>query len=192
MTLLRSRKHRVLLAFYWGAGAAIVYAIAKTRSSDLNASDLRLSRIPAETYLLASLLLVGLAVGALRTLLVLPITARAEWIFRITEFEGVKIYRGATRHFLEAFAMSPIWCFLTAVALWRWSSWTTIIYALDLGLIGSLLIHLCSFRLRKIPFACSYLPGQGNVHMVFWCGTLLLLPITEFVAKWFHRSEGPG
>jgi hypothetical protein len=188
MTLLRSRKHRVLLAFYWGAGAAIVYAIANTRSSDLNATDLRLSRIPTETYLLASLLLIGLSVGALRTLLVLPITARAEWIFRITEFEKVSIYRGATRQFLEAFAICPIWCFLTAVALWRWPSWTTIIYALDLGLIGILLIHLCSFRLRKIPFACSYLPGQGNVHLVFWCGTLLLLPITEFVAKCFYRS----
>jgi hypothetical protein len=188
MTLLRSRKHRVLLAFYWGAGAAIVYAITNSQGSVRNAIGLGAPRIPTDTYILASLLFICLALGALRAILVLPITAKAEWIFRITEFEDVSVYQRAIRRFLKAFALAPVCCLLTVVALWRWPGWTTIIYGIDLYLIGNSLIHLCTYRLRKIPFACSYLPGKGNVHLVFWCGALTLVAVTEFLAERFRQS----
>ena len=89
LTLLRSRKHRVLLAFYWGAGAAIIYAIANAGSPTVNGiGDHRAWQAPTETYLMASVLLVGVAVGAVRSVLALPISAKAEWFFRITEFEN--------------------------------------------------------------------------------------------------------
>ena len=36
---------------------------------------------------------------------------------------------------------------------------------------------------EKIPFACSYLPGKGNLHFVFWACALFLLPLINAAAQ---------
>ncbi len=45
-----------------------------------------------------------------------------------------------------------------------------------LGLIGGRLADGSLIGFRKIPFACSYLPGKSKVHIVF-AAALALLPI---------------
>jgi hypothetical protein len=37
-----------------------------------------------------------------------------------------------------------------------------------------LLAEICLMRFRKIPFACSYLPGKTPVHMVILCAIALM------------------
>ena len=41
-------------------------------------------------------------------------------------------------------------------------------HLLVLALLGILLVEISLQAFRKIPFACSYLPGTGNLHLVFW------------------------
>lgn len=188
LTLARSRKHRVLLAFYWGTGAAIVYAITRPQLTVPEATGLLRSAGPPETYLLASVLLVCLGVIALRSLIVLPVATRADWIFRMTEFDKPRAYRKATGYFLAGFALTPVWLLLSITALALWPGWRSVAFGLSFGLFGLLLIRLCTVRFRKIPFACAYLPGAGNVHLIFWSAVLLLLPIARVVARAFHRS----
>ncbi len=188
LTLARSRKHRVLLAFYWGIGAALVYAITRPQLAATNSAGLLRAVGPSATYLLASVLLVCLGVIASRSLIVLPVAIRADWIFRITELDKARAYRKATETFLAGLALGPIWLLLSATAVARWPGWRSVAFALCLGLFGLLVVRVSTVRLRKIPFACSYLPGGGNVHLIFWSAVLLLLPTARVVASGFHHS----
>ncbi len=56
--------------------------------------------------------------------------------------------------------------------LWPWQQAAG--HLILLGLVGSIFtdISLCGFH--KIPFACSYLPGKSQVHMVFLSAAGLL------------------
>jgi hypothetical protein len=44
-----------------------------------------------------------------------------------------------------------------------------------LAIVGMTLVELCLYGFRKIPFACSYLPGKANMHVVFWGGLVFLI-----------------
>jgi hypothetical protein len=37
-------------------------------------------------------------------------------------------------------------------------------------------VELCLFGFHKLPFTCSYLPGQSKVHVLFWTCLLVFLP----------------
>ncbi len=188
LTLARSRKHRVLLAFYWGTGAALVYAITRPQLTVTDSAGFLRVAEPSETYLLASVLLVCLGVIALRSLIVLPVATRADWIFRMTEFYKASVYQRATGTFITWLALGPVWLLLSATAIARWPGWRSIAFAVSLGLFGLFVVRISIARFRKIPFACSYLPGGGNVHLIFWSAVLLLLPIARMLASGFHRS----
>jgi len=192
LTLARSRKHRVLLAFYWGVGVTLIYAVTRPTVSGLRAAALYPATGPSETYLMASLLLVSLGVGALRILIALPVTAKAEWIFRMTEFTAPAAYRKASTRFLLWWGCLPAWFLLSATALAVWPGWRSLVFVLVLGLFGLVVLEASTRALRKIPFACSYTPGRGHVHLVFWTALLLVLPVTRAIAGVFHRSlESP-
>jgi hypothetical protein len=34
--------------------------------------------------------------------------------------------------------------------------------------LGLLTVELCLVTFAKVPFACSYMPGKANVHVLFW------------------------
>jgi hypothetical protein len=189
LTMARSRKHRVLLAFYWGAGAAIVFAMTNPFLAKMaNAQEAG----PTETYITASLLLVCLGPGALRTLINLPVAARADWLFRITEFDKVSVYRTASSRFIVWLGLVPAWVVLSGFSLARWPGWRAFAFAFILGVFGLLVVKISTVGLRKIPFACSYQPGKGNVHVIFWSSVFLLFPVSRLAAKGLERSlEAP-
>jgi hypothetical protein len=187
LTMARSRKHRVLLAFYWGAGAAIVCAMTNPFFTKMaNAQEVG----PTETYVTASLLLVCLGPGALRTLINLPVAARADWLFRMTEFDKVSVYRRASNRFVVWLGLVPAWLVLSIISLARWPGWRAFAFASILGIFGLLVAKICTVGLRKIPFACSYQPGKGNVHLIFWSAVFLLFPVSRLAAKGLQRSLG--
>jgi hypothetical protein len=130
LTMARSRKHRVLLAFYWGAGAAIVFAMTNPFFAKVaNAQEAG----PTATYLTASLLLICLGPGALRTLINLPVAARADWLFRITEFDKLSVYRSASNRFIIWLGLGPAWVVLSGFSLVRWPGWRAFAFAFVLG-----------------------------------------------------------
>jgi len=100
----------------------------------------------------------------------MPIALPANWIFRITAVHSPAAYFAATRKSLFAVAAVPVWI-AAAIAyfiIWPWTP--ALEHVTVLVLVGILLVELLLHRFRKIPFACSYLPGKANLNVRFGAG----------------------
>jgi peptidoglycan/LPS O-acetylase OafA/YrhL len=42
--------------------------------------------------------------------------------------------------------------------------------------VGVTIVELCLYDFHKLPFTCSYLPGQSKTHVIFWGLLLVLAP----------------
>ncbi len=158
-TIARSRQHRLILAIYGGIALAISMAYLK---SYLYGS----AKVwgDAEVSLLAPgvVTIVFAAIGA-RAVFALPMSLPANWIFRVTAVQPPALYFSAARKALGATAALPVWlaCAAVYLSLWRGSAaWK---HVLVLGLVGAIFVFTSMRRFRKIPFACSYLPGKANL-----------------------------
>jgi hypothetical protein len=173
-TLLRSRQHRVLLCFYLGTGLAVVLACVKTPLGQQGFLHGPLGNVVDVTFLVASMWVICFAVIGVRVVIAMPHTLRANWIFRVTETRGVGEYLAAVRRSLLLIGLAPVWLLLAVLFLLRWPTWPVAGHLAVLGLVGVIMVELCLHGFHKFPFACSYLPGQSKVHVVF-CGLLLVL-----------------
>jgi hypothetical protein len=180
-TLVRSQRHRAILAFYLGGGFAIaamylesVREITQSRWIDL------VERVNFPILAASILMLCALWLG-IRTVFSLPLNLRANWVFRVTAPPGGLVCLSAIRRALVAASVLPALAASAALLLRFWP-WTTVAeHLLVLGLLGSLLADISLRGFRKIPFTCSYLPGKSKVHMLFWGGVFpVVLAIHEY------------
>ena len=176
-TLARSRQHRMILAFYLGIGFALTIFLLRTPEMKSAVPDAAVSdpRREANTPLLAaSIMMMALAVVGTRVVFALPLELRANWIFRITAVSPGRETLAAGRRSLLLLSVVPVWLGSAVLCLRLWPWRQAAGHLAILGLIGIILADLCLHGFRKIPFACSYLPGKSRVHMVF-LGALGLL-----------------
>jgi CubicO group peptidase (beta-lactamase class C family) len=165
-TLLRSRQHRLLLAFYLGIGfaAAILF----------NKSD------ETTTPLCSSIAVMLLCVVGMRIVFALPLHMRANWIFRIAPIPAGSGCMIARRRALYVLSVVPV-CLGTAAILfsiWPWQ--VAARHLLLLALLGTTVAELCLLGTQKLPFTCSYLPGKSNFNITFLlCINLGLLAIVK-------------
>jgi len=177
-TLLRSRQHRVLLCSYLGTGFAIVLACVWTALGQRGFLRGPRGDVVDLAFLVASLWVISFAVIGVRVVIAMPHTLRANWIFRMTETRGVGEYLAAVRRSLYVIALVPVWLLLAVLFLFRWPTMPVTGHLVVLGLVGVIVVELCLDRFHKFPFACSYLPGQPKVHVVFWGLLLVLVPLS--------------
>ncbi len=176
-TLLRSRLHRIILAFYLGVGFAVVIAMVKN-----GAPPSQLPDAPAadpwgrvnEPLLAATITMMGFAMIGTRVAFSIPLDLRGNWIFRVTGARTVpECLRGARRSLLLLSA-APMWI-LSAVCCFRLWPWQAAAGHLAiLALMALMLAELCLHGFHKIPFTCSYLPGKSQIHLAI-LGSLALL-----------------
>jgi len=184
-SLIRSGQHRLLYAFYLSIGLAIalLYAgVPQARADSLSSSG----NLPTP-YLVASLMILCFAVLGLRIIIAIPVSLRANWIFQLTQIDAVGAYLNAARRVLLVLAVIPIWFAVSAVMLCYVPSWRTAVHLIALGLVGAILADVAILSLRKLPFTCSYLPGQAKLHFLFWGGILVGLPVINEAALLEHR-----
>jgi hypothetical protein len=174
-TLLRSRQHRVVLAFYLGIGFAIVLLFIKTprAQQQLLADNM--------TLLFSSVVMMCFCVVGTRVVFSIPLDLRANWIFRITEVRGMREYLAAIRRPLFVLGVVPVWAASAGLLLSIWPWRLAAGHLLVLGLWGTILAYLCLHGFQKIPFTCSYLPGKSYVHMVVLCSMGILLLVLKGV-----------
>ena len=101
----------------------------------------------------------------MRAIFILPFELRANWIFRITAVHSPNAHFTAIRKCLLWLAAAPP---LVCVALLLFAIWPgrPVLEHLAICVAAAfLLVDLFLYRFRKIPFACSYLPGGANLKV---------------------------
>ena len=174
-TLLRSRQHRMMLAFYLGIGFAIVILFMKTPRAQQ-----QLSAANAPLLFSSFVIMCAWVVGT-RIVFSMPLALRANWIFRLTEVRSAPEYLAAIRRPLFVLAVAPVWAASAALFLSIWPWRMAAGHLVVLGLWGMILAYFCLLGFQKIPFTCSYLPGKSFLHMAFLAALGLLLLIGKGV-----------
>ena len=167
-TIGRSRQHRLLLAAYAGIGLAIALAYARdflygSSSFEPAYRDLHWNRVNGP-FLVGSLVLLFFAVIGARAAFAMPIALRANWIFRITAVHSPGAYSAAVRKSLFALTAIPIWILSAALFFAIWPVRFAGQHVAIMLVSGILMVEISLHRFRKIPFACSYLPGKAKIH----------------------------
>jgi predicted permease len=163
-TLFRSRSHRLLLLSY--AGVALGWtAKGLVESPPVHLRDEGLYGL---TVVLAPIAVAILITVGLRYLFALPVMLRANWVFQTVETEDRPAWHAAIEKFVVWAGIVPIFAagLPAAVAVLGPFRGTA---AMVLAFIAALLFFERYFRQwRKLPFTCSYLPGQQTVWMVIF------------------------
>jgi hypothetical protein len=167
-TLMRSRQHRLILAFYLGIGFALLLVLLQMPAA---------IKAPVFTGTIVAMLA---AVAGMRVVFALPLDLRANWMFRVTPVEGGAATLRAQRRALLALAVAPVWSGSVTAVFWLLPPSMAAAHAVLLGLFGAVVAEVALVGPVKIPFTCSYLPGKSNLHVTFW---MCLLAIGAGVAK---------
>jgi hypothetical protein len=170
-TLLRSRKHRLILAFYLGIGLAVTIlfvGLLVTQQQHWVASANILWRQPNAGLLVSSVVMMFFGVLGTRVGFAMPLDLTANWIFRVTPVGGVTECLQANRRTLLVLSVVPIWTVWAGVYLSLWPWWLAAGHLAVLAILGVVAAEVALAGFRKIPFTCSYLPGKSNLHLTFW------------------------
>jgi hypothetical protein len=116
-TLARSRQHRNLLAAFGGLGLAISLTLAKGvlyGNSQMYTLARRFGFRPPRWYepnipmMAAGFVLLLLAIVGTRAVFALPVTLKANWIFRVTAVHSPRAYFDAIRKSMFTL-VAPVW-----------------------------------------------------------------------------------
>lgn len=175
-SLLRSRRHRMIFAFYLGVAFAFGVLFLNA-PEDVSGEIAGNAWAPLSAALLAAtILLVGFWVAGVRTVFSLPLDLRANWIFRVMPFDaGPGCCRGRRRA-LAVLSLAPALA-LSAALMSRWPWRPAAAHLAVLAFLGIAAAEFSFQGVQKIPFTCSYMPGKSNLHVMFWIWIFLLISL---------------
>jgi hypothetical protein len=174
-TMFRSPRHRLLVGAYFGVGLAfavmgLVTLLVRSGAAALTGPDLwTLSAANALSFFT----LIGMRVA-----FSIPVELEANWVFRLAGGGGTRAALTGVHRALVALGVAPIFLTLAPlyVLLWGWR--TAVLHTAFGSALALLLAELLTLNLRKIPFACAYVPGKANLIRFWW---VYLLGFTAYV-----------
>jgi hypothetical protein len=112
---------------------------------------------------------------AARATLVLPVEPKANWVFRMTEANDIRSdeLRAAERVVTQFAALLPV--LLTVPLQWLVAGPRALVTAMLTAGFGLLWAEILLHDWRRIPFACSYLPGKHTVAQAVIVGLGIFL-----------------
>lgn len=167
VTLRRSMIHKMRLVSFMSIAVGMVLIILVSRANHTKVFSTFDRTLLAVPLILAFFLLVGI-----RRIVKIPYYLEANWIFRMTESKDKKSYFSGLLKGLLLHALIPLFLCVFVFYSFLWD-WQDAFFHCLFGLVVSvLLMEILFVRFRKIPFACSYLPGKEKLHL-FWIVYLL-------------------
>jgi hypothetical protein len=121
----------------------------------------------------------------MRVIVNIPITVEANWIFRLTETKDKKDYFTGLKKGIFFFVLFPLFVLLFLFYSFLWSWQIAFFHCLYGILVSLMLMEVLFYNYRKIPFACSYLPGKGKLH-IFWILYLISFSIYAFLLSFIE------
>jgi hypothetical protein len=175
-TIARSREHRLLLAAYGGLGLALALAYARGYLYGYAGNSWRHANVP---FIAGSVVVLFFAVIGMRAVFSLPVAHASRWVFRLTAIHPPASYFAAVRKSLFVLATGPVWIGCAVLYLSIWPARTALEHLALLVVAGILLVEGALYKFRKIPFACSYLPGKANLHVRVYAFGILFLFLAD-------------
>jgi hypothetical protein len=159
-TMLRSARHRLLLATYGG----VTFAVALPGVLWLETASGAARAVWAADGLLAVPLTVTFfCVTGLRAAFNLPAELRANWLFQVCESKESVPHIRAARKWIVLVGLVPAMLLLIPVEVW-FRGWLLAAIHLSFALLLALiLLNLMFVWFRKIPFTCAYFPGKKSM-----------------------------
>ncbi|MFB3853520.1 MAG: hypothetical protein ACE148_06805 [Vicinamibacterales bacterium] len=169
--LARSGRHRLYVAGYLAVGLAIAAAIVTPLLDEGGVAAVSLA---SPSLFAIQLLLVFFLVAGLRFVVEVPAALKANWLFRVSEREGASVVATGVWRALILGVFLPFLLLLLPLHAAFWG-WRIASFHFVFGfLVSGIVLQVVLFGFRKVPFACSYLPGKGHIKLV-WPLYLLLL-----------------
>ena len=169
-TLRSSPMHRMTLVYYLAAGAAgILVLVAGYRDSFRHLT-------PGNGFLLVlPLLLAFTVVVGTRVLVDRPAAAEANWVFRLTETRRIDRYAAGLKKAVIIKFLVPLFLGVLIVHAFLWAPGLALAHT-GFGLLVSVLgTEAAFFRYRKVPFACTWVPGRLKLHVTALPGLVGLM-----------------
>jgi predicted permease len=186
-SLARSRQHRLILAAFGGIGLAIALAYARelVYGPEQFESPFWIAPwyLPNRPFLAGTLVLLFFAVIGSRAVFALPSTLSANWTFRITSVRPAGVYFRAVKRALLTVVAAPVWLTATSLLLIIWPLAPALQHAAFMAALGVLVVEVALYQFRKIPFACSYLPGKANLQVRLASMGIGFLCVTAIVVR---------
>jgi pimeloyl-ACP methyl ester carboxylesterase len=184
-TLARSRQHRLVLAAF--AGIAFSMSLAFAKSLVYGTDGARWNE-PSVPLLITGLVTLFFSIVGSRAVFALPFALPANWIFRVSTVRRPAAYFAAVRKTLFTLGALPVLLGAAVLYLSIWPGRPAIQHLGVLLVLATLSVQLSLRRFRKIPFACSYLPGKSNLSGpkagLGGCLFLLVLTMTAGIERW--------
>lgn len=192
-SFLRSRQHRILLAFFLGVAFAITIFLLRSPGAQRQLFDVPVPEVYGELsppILAATLMVMGFWIAGVRVAFSIPLEPKARWIFQMIPIGDGMRALAARRRAMLLLSVVPVLIASAGLLFWLWPWRGAAAHLLLLGLVGMTLAELCLLGAQKIPFTCSYLPGKSKFHMTFWLCVLLLVSGVTKLAELEQRVLG--
>jgi hypothetical protein len=158
-TIRSSPKQRVTMAYFLAivAGVVMLYIVANREGFRLLNPGNR--SLLAQPIVLAFVILVGI-----RTLVNLPASPPANWIFEVTDTGRTMRYVAGLKKAIFFRWLVPLFCLVFVFHLVIWDLGPALEHALFGLTVSGLGLEAFFYRFRKVPFACTYLPGKMKLQ----------------------------
>lgn len=161
-TLKKSHFHKVRLASFIAVALGLILVLVLPQPAIFHEGSLTSRTLMALPLILGFFLLIGL-----RGIVQIPSSLDANWVFRLTEYERKRHYFSALRKVILFRALIPLFFFCLIFYTFLWGPRAALLHGLYGLAASAVLMEVLFLKQRKIPFACSYLPGQERIQL-FW------------------------
>jgi len=161
-TLFRSPRHVLYMGVFLAIGISAAIIAALELMSAVHGKNPSMAVRLDEALLLGPRLLAFFLLVGMRVCFAVPVDLDANWLFRLCPKLQIKGYQRGVREFMMGGLILPLFMFSGLFYLMIWD-WHTVLLHLCYGVTLSLiLMELLFMRFEKIPFTCSYLPGDSS------------------------------
>lgn len=177
-SITRSVKHRLFLATYGGFGAAVAVLSASSGPEGLLRLPLTLSFV---------------LISALRAAFNFPSELRANWAFQLGEIQPLGDYLAATRKWIVACAIAPLFLLLAPMEFLRFSPGLALFHLAYGATLSLLLLEVMFLGFHKIPFTCAHFPGKVNLSflaVIYIFGFTTYSRTLAALEQWLSGSPG--
>lgn len=189
-TLRSSGKHRMSLAYYAAVGAAAILIFFVSYRESFRALT------PANGFFLVQpLLLVFALVAGIRVLVDRPAAPEANWVFRLTETPRTVKYIAGLKKSVLLDLILPLFVGVFTLHAWLWDAGTALLHTAFGLVISALAVEAAFYHYRKVPFACTYVPGKLKLQftaMPVLIGLLLTMMALAAIEKTILKNPGRG